>query len=378
MAYIRTTHVGSLPRPPELLALLTRREAGEAVDAAEFEQVTAAAVDAVVARQRDIGIDIVNDGEMSKFAYSTYIKYRLNGINGSAGERRLPKDVRAYPGFAARMSVGWGTLPFCDGPLSVKDASLLEMDLRHLRSAADKAGARDLFMTAASPGLAASFITNRYYPTHEAYVFALADVLRSEYEAIAAAGFILQLDCPDLASARNNAYADRSDAEFAALQSIAIEAINAATASIAPERMRMHLCWGNYEGPHDLDLPLESVLPVAVKARPQAISFEGANPRHEHEWATLAELNLPDDKIFIPGVIDSTTNFIEHPEVVAQRIRRYVRQLGADRVIAGVDCGFGTSAAQATVDADIVFAKLRSLAEGAERAGRNRVFASPE
>ncbi len=362
---IRTTHVGSLPRPANILALLLKREAGEAVDEDAFERTVAHGVEEIVARQRALGLDIVNDGELSKFAYSTYIKYRLSGINGSAGERRLPADVLRFPGFAQNMSVGWGVLPYCDGPLAVKDAGPLAADLRHLRAAADRAGAQDLFMTAASPGLAASFVPNRYYPSHEAYVFALADVLRSEYEAIVDAGFTLQLDCPDLASARNNAYANDSDAEFAVKQAIAVEAINAATAAIDPQRMRMHLCWGNYEGPHHLDLPLAAVLPIACKARPAAISFEGANPRHEHEWKFFGEFTLPDDKVIIPGVIDSTTNFIEHPEVVAQRLNRYVRQLGADRVIGGVDCGFGTSATQATVDAEIAYAKLASLVEGA-------------
>jgi 5-methyltetrahydropteroyltriglutamate--homocysteine methyltransferase len=362
---IRTTHVGSLPRPPELLELLVKREAGEPVDAALFEERCAAAVDDVVARQLAAGIDIVNDGEMSKFAYSTYIKNRLSGITGYAGDRRLPADVRAFPGFAARMVVGWGVLPACDGPLALKDAGPLEADLRHLRAAATKTGAADLFMTAASPGLTATFIPNRYYASHEAYLAALVDVLRVEYEAIVAAGFTLQLDCPDLASARNNTYAEFSDAEFAARQVLAVEAINAATANIDPQRMRLHLCWGNYEGPHHLDIPLEAALPVACTARPAAISFEGANPRHEHEWALFADFDLPDGKTIIPGVIDSTTNFIEHPEVVAQRIERYARRLGADRVIAGVDCGFGTTATQANVDPEIVWAKLRSLAEGA-------------
>ena len=362
---IRTTHVGSLPRPPELLTLLLKRENAEPVDAGEFEAVTAAAVDAIVARQRDAGIDIVNDGEMSKFAYSTYVKFRFSGIGGSAGERRPPADVRAYPAFAKRMVTGWGVLPVCDGPLAVKDTAPLEADLRHLRAAATTAGVHDVFMTAASPGLIATFIPNRYYPSHEAYLAALVDVLRGEYEAIVAAGFTLQLDCPDLASARNNTYADLSDAEFAATQVLAVEAINAATAGIDPQRMRMHLCWGNYEGPHHLDIPLTAVLPVACKARPAAISFEGANPRHEHEWDYFKDGKFAADKTVIPGVIDSTTNFVEHPELVAQRIRRYVRYVGADRVIAGVDCGFGTSALQANVDPDIAFEKLRSLAAGA-------------
>jgi 5-methyltetrahydropteroyltriglutamate--homocysteine methyltransferase len=365
---ILTTHVGSLPRPADLRDMLVARNASEPADDPAFEALVRSSVVAVVRRQVNVGIDLVSDGEFSKFAYSTYTKERLSGIGGLSEPREQPLDVQDFPAYAARSVSNWGRLPLCEGPLAIKDRRPLERDLRNFGEAVAAAAPTGTFLTTASPGLTASFIQNAYYKTHEDYLAALVEVLREEYEAIVAAGFNIQLDCPDLASAKNNAYARLPADEFVRRQRLAVEAINAATANIAPDRMRMHVCWGNYEGPHHRDVPFASVLPIAIKARPAAILFEGANPRHEHEWTTFKTFRLPDDKVLVPGVIDSTTNFIEHPEVVAQRILRYAEVVGRERVIAGVDCGFGTSATSGTVDADIAWAKLGSLVEGARLA----------
>jgi 5-methyltetrahydropteroyltriglutamate--homocysteine methyltransferase len=372
---IRTTHTGSLPRPAELISLLSAHEQGEPVDQAAMELAISDAVEAALARQREVGIDIVNDGEMSKISYASYVYHRLSGISRSSEPWSAPTDgpladdFRRYPGWGAEMAANMESRSLysltCDGPLGVKDMEPLHADISRLRTAADAAGASAVFMNAASPGIVGYFISNRHYPTRSAYLAALVDALRPEYEAIVAAGFILQLDCPDL-SLRHIAGLSDSELEVAKIE--AVEAINAATASIDPQRMRMHLCWGNYQGPHDCDLPLSAVLPFACRARPAAISFEAANPRHGHEWTYFDAHSFPEDKIAIPGVIDSTTSFIEHPELVAQRIARFVERLGAERVIAGVDCGFA-SHALAPFDADIAFAKLKSLVDGAAMLG---------
>jgi 5-methyltetrahydropteroyltriglutamate--homocysteine methyltransferase len=363
---IVTTHVGSLPRPDDLRELLVKRNRGEAVDEPAFEARVHASVTEVVKRQAAAGVDFVSDGEHSKFAYQTYVQERWTGIGGQGEPRTQPRDVIDFPTFGAKYFAGaWGRLPLCQGPLAIKDSKLLERDLRNFRSAVDAASPTGAFLTAASPGLTASFIENRYYKDHEAYLAALVEVLRPEYEAIIAAGFDLQLDCPDLASARKTIYMHRTDEEFLRLQEQAVDAINAATAGIAPDRMRMHICWGNYEGPHHRDIPLEQVMPTVVKARPAAILIEGANPRHDHEWAFFRSFRLPDEKVIVPGVLDSTTNFIEHPELVAQRLERYAGVVGRERVVAGVDCGFGTSATQANVDTEIMWAKFAAQVEGA-------------
>jgi 5-methyltetrahydropteroyltriglutamate--homocysteine methyltransferase len=365
---ILTTHVGSLPRPDDLRDMLTARNAGEAVDASAFDARVRSAVADVVARQVATGIDAVDDGEFGKFAYQTYVTERLSGLDGhSATPRMHPGDVTDFPTFLARFAGGWGTMPACDGPVAVRTTKPLERDLKNFTDAVTAAKPFTTFLTAASPGLIASFIENRYYPNHEKYLEALSAAMQPEYEAIVAAGFNLQLDCPDLASARKTVYREKSDAEFKRLQEQAIDALNAATANIPPERMRMHLCWGNYEGPHHRDIPLERVMPAAVKARPVAILFEGANPRHDHEWIYFKSFKLPDDKVVVPGCIDSTCNFIEHPELVAQRIEKYASVVGKERVVAGVDCGFGTSIRQQnTVDTEVMWAKLAALVEGAQ------------
>jgi 5-methyltetrahydropteroyltriglutamate--homocysteine methyltransferase len=360
-----TTHTGSLPRPEGLRELLIEREEGRSVDDGAFRKAAAAGVGEVVKRQLTTGIDLINDGELSKFSYSMYAKERLTGLDGKGGERALSRDVAEFPTFAAKTPMRRWQVTTCTGPVAVKDTRSLEDDLRNFAEAVRDVKPAGTFLTAASPGVIASFIHNRYYPSHEAYVRALAAAMQPEYEAIVGAGFDLQIDCPDLASARNNTYRDDSEEEWRSKQALAVDVLNEITANIPPERMRMHLCWGNFEGPHHRDIPLEDVLPVALRARPHAISFEGANPRHEHEWIVFKDIKLPDDKVIIPGMIDSTTNFIEHPELVAQRIERYANVVGRERVIAGVDCGFATSANSNTVDGEIAWAKLRALVEGA-------------
>lgn len=372
---ILTTHTGSLPRPASLIDLIVAKEKGEATDAAGFETATATAVEDIVAQQVATGIDVVSDGEMSKPSYVQYIRHRVTGIapDPRAGEKgrdiMVGRDMLEHPDFAARrVAIGAVPFPGCVGPLQYRDRSGLDSDLAHLRAAVDKAKPTEAFMTAPSPGILTRFIINLHYPTEEAYVDALAAVLRIEYQAIVAAGFILQIDAPDLGSARNNQYRDLSDDEFRKIAARNIAAVNAATEGIPADRMRLHICWGNYEGPHTHDLPLLKIIDLAFKARPQAISIEAANPRHDHEWEDLKAVEIPDDKILIPGVIDSTTNFVEHPRLVAQRIGRYADIVGRERVIAGVDCGFGTfvRTGEPMVANSIVWAKLRALSEGAE------------
>jgi len=363
---ILTTHVGSLPRPDALRALLAQKDKGEALDEAGFERELAAAVRATVRRQVALGIDLVSDGEMGKVSYSTYVTERIAGFSGS-GPGTVARDLQDFPEFAKTSNRGLGVKrPLCEAPLAAKDGRPLQRDLANFRAAVAEAHPTGAFLTAASPGVVAYFLRNRYYPSHEAYLAALVPLLRAEYEAIVAAGFDVQLDCPDLAMSRHIGYADASDAEFQRLSEAAVEALGEATRNIPAERMRVHLCWGNYAGPHHHDLPLERVLPLALKTRAKAISFEGANPRHEHEWEVFRQVRLPDDRVILPGVIDSATNFIEHPRLVAQRIARYAREVGKERVIASVDCGFGTSGLVQGIDPEIAWAKLGALAEGAK------------
>src|SRR5262245_4081941 len=370
---IITTHTGSLPRPQPLVDLVLAREQSRAIDAAEFEAETAKAVDEVVAQQTAAGIDVVSDGEMSKPSYTTYIRHRVAGIEPDprAAEKgrdiMIGRDLLAYPDFADRRR-NFADTPFpgCVGPLRYKDKSELDRDLANLKAAAAKANPLDVFMTAPSPGILTRFIINLHYPTEDAYVEALAEVMKTEYRAIVEAGFVLQIDAPDLASARNNQYRNLTDDQFRKIAERNIAALNAATEGLPADRMRLHICWGNYEGPHTHDLPVTKIIDLAFKANMQAISIEAANPRHDHEWEDLKEIAIPDDKILIPGVIDSTTNFVEHPRLVAQRLARYAEVIDRERLIAGVDCGFGTAVRSDPMVADsIVWAKLRALAEGA-------------
>ena len=372
---ILVTHTGSLPRPKPLIELVLAQEKGAAIDAAAFDTEVARAVDGVVAQQVACGVDVVSDGEMSKPSYATYIKNRVEGIQPDprASEKGrdilVGRDLLAHPDFAARLRNNFSDMPFpgCVGPLRYKDESALRRDLANLKAACDKSGPAEAFMTAASPGILTRFIINLHYPTEDEYVAALADVMKTEYRAIVEAGFLLQIDAPDLGSARNNQYRHLSDAQFRKIAERNIAALNAATEGLPADRMRLHICWGNYPGPHTFDLPLTQIIDIAFKARPQALSIEAANPRHDHEWEDLKEIAIPDDKVLIPGLIDSTSNFVEHPRLVAQRLARYADIVGRERVIAGVDCGFGTAVRSDPMVADsIVWAKLKALREGAD------------
>jgi 5-methyltetrahydropteroyltriglutamate--homocysteine methyltransferase len=366
---ILTTHTGSLPRPDDLTVLLEALDTGTVPHPAAFEARVRQAVADIVLAQRDAGVDIVNDGEQGKVGYSTYVRHRLTGFGG----RSIPglrADWADFPKAAAR-GERRSTVerPACDGPIEWKDRTAVGKDVANLRAAVTATAPTDAFMTAASPGVIAHFLKNEHYPTREAYLARLVDVMKEEYDAIHKAGFVLQVDCPDLAMSRHLAFPELSNAEFLKIAEANVEALNHALRDIPRDRMRLHLCWGNYEGPHHRDIPLREILPIALRARPQAISFEGANPRHEHEWNVFRDIKLPEDRLIIPGVLDSTTNFIEHPELVAQRIVRYAEIVGRERVIAGSDCGFAAFArSQPQVEPEIVWAKLSAMAEGARLA----------
>jgi len=368
---ILTTHVGSLPRSKAVSDGVFAQEKGELEDLAELKTAIANGVKEVVLKQAESGVDIVSDGEMSKISYATYIKDRITGFDGDS-PRNPPKDLEEFPGFLDRQAKGGGTptyrRPKCVGEIKVKDMGPLHDDISNFRAAIAETQPAEGFMNAASPGVIALFQPNEYYPSHEAYLEALADAMRHEYEAIVAAGFILQLDSPDLGLGRHMIFKDDDDAAYEKLAMSHVEALNYATRNIPAGKMRLHVCWGNYEGPHHCDAPMELVLPIALKAKPQALLFESANPRHAHEWQVFRDADLPEDKILVPGVIDSTTNFIEHPRLVAERIERFADIVGRERVIAGTDCGFSTFAGFGAVDEDIVYAKLKALSEGAKLA----------
>jgi 5-methyltetrahydropteroyltriglutamate--homocysteine methyltransferase len=366
---ILTTHTGSLPRPQALLDLLAAGEGGKPVDAVAFEREVAAAVDDIVRRQKEIGIDLVNDGEQSKPDYSTYIKNRLTGFDGEMQVLPVSRDARDFPDYFAGTRTGSAQTarPCCTGPIAWRDWAAVDRDIGRFKAALAAAGVAPdrAFMTAVSPGQAARFLGNRYYPTHEKYLDALAAVLKKEYDAIVAAGFDLQVDCPDLASGWNNQFAELSLAEFRDIVRLHLAILDEALSDVPPERLRLHLCWGNYAGPHNHDIPLPDIIDLVLASRAAMISFEGANPRHEHEWRAFENFKLPPGKKIIPGVLDSVSNFVEHPRVVADRIVRFARVVGRDNVIAGTDCGFATFAASATVHPTVAWAKLSSLTEGA-------------
>jgi 5-methyltetrahydropteroyltriglutamate--homocysteine methyltransferase len=368
-----TTHTGSLPRPADLIRMMFAREEGVPVDAPALAARIRTAVAEVVRKQADAGITVVNDGELSKPSYATYVKDRLNGFGGASHALQY-RDLVDFPEMAKRVFGDPGRsrrkTPACTGPISVRDPGAAAADVDNLKAALSPVAVEDVFMSAASPGVISLFFRDDHYGNHEAYLFAIADAMRHEYETVARAGFTLQLDCPDLAMGRHIQFAGLSVEEFRAMARLHLAALDHAVANIPPEQLRLHLCWGNYEGPHHYDVPLAGILDLVLAARPQGISFEAANPRHAHEWKVFERVKLPRDKIIIPGVLDSTTNFIEHPELVAERIGRYARLVGREQVIAGTDCGFGTWVGQAAVDPDIVWAKLASLAEGAGLATR--------
>ena len=368
-----TTHTGSLPRPDDLVRTMYAKEEGVPVDAAALADRIEAAVADVVRRQVEAGIDVVNDGEMSKPSYATYIKDRLEGFGGS-GNTFVYQDLATFPKLAQRVFGDPGRsrrkTPACNAAIRVRDPDAARVDVEHLKKAVAATPATEMFLTAASPGVVSLFFRNEHYPTAEAYLEAIAEAMRVEYETIANAGIILQIDCPDLGMGRHIQYADLTLPDFRKKAALHVEALNHATRNIAPDRLRMHLCWGNYEGPHHCDVALSDVIDVVFRARPSAIALEAANPRHAHEWKVFETVKLPDGKMLIPGVIESKSNFIEHPELIAQRIGRYASLVGRENVMAGSDCGFGTWVGQAAVDPDVVWAKMAAMAEGARIASR--------
>jgi len=365
---ILTTHVGSLPRSDKVCALLIAKEKGERPDAAAFDASLREAVVAVVKRQVEAGIDIVSDGEMSKPGYATYIRDRLTGFSGDS-PRRPPADLALYPAYLKKIHAAGETPTIkrqrCTGPVAIRDAQPLADDLARMHEAMAAAKPVQGFMNAASPGVIVNFQPNEFYPSHTAYLEALAAAMREEYEAIVRAGYILQVDCPDLAMGRHIMFAQESDEGFLRAAQQNVEALNHALANVPADQVRIHICWGNYEGPHVCDIPLRKIIGTVLKAKAQGISFEASNPRHAHEWTVFKEVRIPEDKVLLPGVIDSVSNFVEHPELVAERIGRFADIVGRERVIASTDCGFGTFAGFGKIDPDICYAKLKTMAEGA-------------
>jgi 5-methyltetrahydropteroyltriglutamate--homocysteine methyltransferase len=366
---ILTTHTGSLPRPDVLMPLLRAKEASEKYDPAALAAQVKSAVAEAVRMQGAAGIDVVNDGEMSKPSYATYVKDRLAGFDGEKSSGLRAADLAEFPSFTKRGGRETGVTvikrPSCAGPITYRDLDAVRSDAENLRAGLAGVKVEEAFISAASPGVVSFFLSDNYYHDHERYIRAIADAMKTEYDAIVAAGYILQVDCPDLAMSRHIQFKDLSLAEFRKTIEIHVEVLNHALADVPPERSRLHLCWGNYEGPHHHDVGLRDILDIVLKARPQGLSYEASNPRHEHEWAVFKEVKLPAGKVLIPGVIDSVTNFVEHPELVAQRIGNLAGVVGRENVIAGTDCGFGTIAGSSRVDGDIAWAKLKSMAEGA-------------
>jgi len=366
-----TTHVGSLPRPQEVVDLLFAQDRGEPIDEAKFNETMRSSVADLVKRQQECAIDIVSDGETSKISYATYIRHRLTGFEGDSA-RPTPQDLDDFPEYRDRLvKAGHSATykrPVCRGPIKVKNLKPVEQDIAHMKEALLKANVLEGFMNAVSPGTIAVFQPNEYYPSHETYLAALAEAMREEYELIARSGLLLQLDCPDLAMGRHSRFKTLTDKEFLRYAELQVEALNHALENIPAERVRLHVCWGNYEGSHIHDMDCVKILPMVIKVKPMALLIEGANPRHEHEWEAWTKIKLPEDKILIPGVISSSTNYVEHPEVVAQRLIRYANVVGKERILAGSDCGFGTFAGFGPVYPAFAWMKFRSLAEGARLA----------
>ena len=375
MGSISVTHVGSLPRTQEVVDFLFQRERGEAYDPAAFDATMRAAVDATVARQAAAGVDIVSDGETSKISYATYVKDRYTGFSGDT-PRSPPGDLALFPSFLQRLAAQGGTpryaRPRCTGEVKSKGQGELGKDIANLKAAMARHGVQRGFMNAASPGVISLFLPNEHYASREAYLAALADAMKAEYETIVASGLDLQLDCPDLALSRHMLFMALSDEDFVKIAETHVEALNHALRDVPQDKVRVHICWGNYEGPHICDIDMAKVLPTLMKVKARYVLFETANPRHAHEWTVFRDRarEIPDDRVLVPGVVDTTTNFVEHPEVVAQRLERFTSVFGKDRVIAGSDCGFGTFAGFGAVDPDIAFAKLKSIREGADIASR--------
>ena len=363
-----TTHTGSLPRPPDLVRMMYAKQEGVPVEPVSLARRIQSAVAEVVAKQISSGVDIVNDGELSKPSYATYITDRLGGFGGS-DNAFVYQDLAEFPDLAKRVFGDPGRsrrrTPACNAAITVRDADAVNVDVTNLKLALAGHSPADVFINAASPGVVSLFFRNDFYPTEEAYLFAIADAMRAEYTALVAAGFVLQIDCPDLAMGRHIQYADLSLKDFRKRAELHVEALNHALGRAQPDQLRMHLCWGNYEGPHHCDVPLEDVIDIVFKARPNGIALEAANPRHAHEWKLFEKIKLPDGKVLIPGVIEAKSNFIEHPELIAQRIARYAELVGRENVIAGSDCGYGTWVGQAAVDPAVVWEKMKAMSEGA-------------
>lgn len=369
MSKVLTTHVGSLPRTQDVVDFIFAREHEKAFDQSEFDQCMSAACSETVRKQVEAGVDIVSDGETSKISYATYVKDRYTGFSGDS-ERNAPGDLKLFPGFLKRLADDGGTpqyaRPKCTGEVKSKGQEELNKDIANLKNAMQQHGAKRGFMNAASPGVISLFLQNDYYKDREAYLGALADAMKTEYETIVASGLDLQLDCPDLALSRHMLFEDLSDAEFIKVADMHVAALNHALENVPEEKVRLHICWGNYEGPHVCDIDMNTVFATLMSAKARYVLFETSNPRHAHEWTVFRDRasEIPDTKILVPGVLDTTTNFVEHPELVAQRLERFINIVGADRVVAGSDCGFGTFAGFGTVDPDIAYAKLRSMSEG--------------
>ena len=373
MTRISVSHVGSLPRTQKVVDFIFARERAEPYGEADFGAAMTEAVDDTVRKQAEAGVDIVSDGETSKISYATYVKDRYTGFSGDS-PRNAPADLKLFPSFLERLANEGGTpqyaRPMCTGEVRSKGQGELQKDIANLKAAMAKHGVERGFMNAASPGVISLFLQNDHYPSRDAYLVALADAMRDEYETIVAAGLDLQLDCPDLALSRHMLFTDLSDEEFIKVAQSHVEALNHALANVPQDRVRIHICWGNYEGPHVCDIPMSKMFDTLMSAKARYALFETSNPRHGHEWTVFRDrrADIPDDKILVPGVVDTTTNFVEHPELVAQRIERFVDIVGAERVIAGSDCGFGTFAGFGAVDPEIAFAKLKTLREGADLA----------
>ncbi len=374
MTKVRTTHVGSLPRTQEVVDFIFARERGESFDQSAFDACMTAAVSDTVRKQAEAGIDIVSDGETSKISYATYVKDRYTGFDGDS-PRNAPADLKLFPSFLKRIANEGGTpqyaRPMCVAEVKSKGQGELEKDINNLKAAMAAHGVERGFMNAASPGVISLFLQNDFYPTRDAYLAALADVMKAEYETIVASGLDLQLDCPVLALSRHMLFTDLSDDEFIKVAQSHVEALNHALSDIPAEKVRVHICWGNYEGPHVCDISMDKMFSTLMSTKSRYVLFETSNPRHGHEWSVFRDRKseIPDDKVLVPGVVDTTTNFVEHPELVAQRIQRFVDIVGTDRVIAGSDCGFGTFAGYGAVDPEIAYAKLKALSTGAALVG---------
>ena len=371
MDKIKTTHVGSLPRSKKLSEILFKKDKNELFDQGELDQIIEEDVNKIVKKQIDIGIDIISDGEMSKISYATYVKDRLHGFSGES-ERRAPKDLDDFPSYKEKIAKSGGTptytRPCCTADLKIKDTKSLTKDISNLKSAIKKNNHSQGFINSASPGVISNFLPNKFYKNDDKYLEALSKIMKTEYDEITKNDLLLQIDCPDLALARHMTFKNVSDEEFLVRAEKQIECLNEAIKDIDASKLRMHICWGNYEGPHIHDIGLEKILPIALKANIQTYLIEASNPRHAHEWQVFENIKLPNDKVIVPGVIDSTSNFIEHEELVKNRIIQYSKVIDKNQLMAGSDCGFSTFAGFGNVDENIVYKKFESLVAGAELA----------